>query len=317
LKIAEVEAAFLMCEDKKVPELFGTFSDEIKSQKAYALVALSKCHKDYIPELFEKLPPAVQQDQAAGAFNYCSSSRYHVLFPLLPLAVQLEKAQEAVEKCRNDCIPELFAALPPAAQRVQAAKAVAKCNPEVIPKLFEKMPAAVQGEQDKANRSVSSSVSVSLTVDFDFFISHYTKDDSHAVFQKVEAYISAKGMRVFNPTTHLSHVEKINKAAMQDAVRRSKQVLAGLSEGFFASGWCEAEIEAARDAGIKVIPCYSGEHHGANQVDKWVETYNKHAVFKYIFRENARDVLNKQNLQSVNATLKYLAELKEVRVLAN
>ena len=96
---------------------------------------------------------------------------------------------------------------------------------------------------------------------------------------------------------------------MQHAVRRSKLVVAALSEGFFASTWCEAEIEAARDAGIKVIPCYSGEDHGAKQVDKWVKAYRDHAVFKYVFRENARDVLNKQNPQSVTATLNYLAGL--------
>ena len=42
---------------------------------------------------------------------------------------------------------------------------------------------------------------------------------------------------IFNPTTHLSHVEQINKAAMAGAVGRSKLVLAALSEGFFASKW--------------------------------------------------------------------------------
>ena len=75
----------------------------------------------------------------------------------------------------------------------------------------------------------------------------------------------AKDKVIFNPTTHLSHVEKINKEAMAGAVRRSKLVLAALSEGFFASKWCEAEIEAAREAGIKVIPCYSGDEYGATR----------------------------------------------------
>ena len=144
---------------------------------------------------------------------------------------------------------------------------------------------------------------------FDLFISHNTKDDSHDVFQAVSNFISAYDKKIFNPTTHLSHEEQINKAAMQGAVRRSKLVVAALSEGFFASKWCEAEIEAARDAGIKVIPCYSGEDHGAKQVDKWVQAYRGHPVFKYVFRENARDVLNKQNPQSVTATLNYLAGL--------
>ena len=40
-----------------------------------------------------------------------------------------------------------------------------------------------------------------------------------------------------------------------------------------------------------------------------LEQYKSHANFKYIFRENARDVLNKQNPESVNRTLTYLASL--------
>ena len=47
----------------------------------------------------------------------------------------------------------------------------------------------------------------------------------------------------------------------------------------------------------------------AEQVDAWVDKYGSHANFGYIFRENARDVLNKQNPESVKRTLTYLAEL--------
>ena len=95
---------------------------------------------------------------------------------------------------------------------------------------------------------------------------------------------------------------------MQDAVRRSELVVAALSNGFFTSDWCAAEIAAAKDAGIKVIPVYSGDDHGAKQVDRWVTEYKNHPEFGYIFRENARDVLNKQNPDQVTRTLKYLAK---------
>ena len=47
----------------------------------------------------------------------------------------------------------------------------------------------------------------------------------------------------------------------------------------------------------------------AKQVDTWVDQYKSHPNFKYIFRENARDVLNKQNPESVSRTLAYLASL--------
>ena len=101
----------------------------------------------------------------------------------------------------------------------------------------------------------------------------------------------------------------INKEAMQGAVKRSSLVIAALSDGFFESSWCAAEIAAAKEAGIKAIPCYSGDDHGAKQVDRWVDTYKDHPEFGYVFRENARDVLNKQNPTSVKGTLEFLASL--------
>ena len=78
-----------------------------------------------------------------------------------------------------------------------------------------------------------------------------------------------------------------------------------LSEGFFGSKWCKAEIAA----GIKVVPAFSGDDHGSKQIDKWVARYRDHAAFGYIFRENARDVLNKQNDAQVSRTLEHLSTL--------
>merc|ERR1711920_248739 len=82
----------------------------------------------------------------------------------------------------------------------------------------------------------------------------------------------------------------------------------GVSQKFFESKWCKGEIEAARDACIRVIPCFSGNHHGSHQVDKWVNEYRNDPVFGYIFKENFRDVLNKQNLRWVTRTLNHLAD---------
>jgi hypothetical protein len=39
---------------------------------------------------------------------------------------------------------------------------------------------------------------------FKLFVSHAAKDDSKNAFEKVEAFMSAKDITVFNPTTHLS-----------------------------------------------------------------------------------------------------------------
>jgi diadenosine tetraphosphate (Ap4A) HIT family hydrolase len=144
---------------------------------------------------------------------------------------------------------------------------------------------------------------------FDVFVSHATADDSKDVYNQLNAFLTAKGKVVFNPTTHLAHVKQINKEAMQDAVRGSRLVVAALSEAFFKSSWCEAEVQAAMEAGIKVIPAFSGDDHGSKQIDRWVAKYKTHAVFGYVFRENARDVLNKQSPTQVKHTLDYLATL--------
>jgi hypothetical protein len=64
-----------------------------------------------------------------------------------------------------------------------------------------------------------------------------------------------------------------------------------------------------------VIPVYSGDAHGANQVDRWVKEFKEltseratmHPEFAYVFTENGRDVVNKQNPESTKRTLTYLA----------
>ena len=114
-------------------------------------------------------------------------------------------------------------------------------------------------------------------------------------------------------------MKEINKEAMQGAVKRSSLVIAALSDGFFESSWCAAEVAAAKEAGIKVIPVYSGDEHGANQVDRWVKEFKgltsdrakQFPEFAYVFHENGRDVLNKQNPESTKKTLGYLASMLE------
>ena len=121
--------------------------------------------------------------------------------------------------------------------------------------------------------------------------------------------MTAKDITVFNPTTHLSHVAVINQEAMQGAVKRSCLVVAALSDGFFTSDWCAAEVAAAKEAGIKVVPVFSGNDHGANKINKWVKEYKDHPDFGYVFRENARDVLNRMNPGDTKKTLAHVASL--------
>ena len=73
--------------------------------------------------------------------------------------------------------------------------------------------------------------------------------------------------------------------------------------------WVGAWVQAALVRGIKVVPTFLGDDHGSKQIDKWVARYRDHAAFGYIFRENARDVLNKQNDVQVSRTLEHLSTL--------
>ena len=144
---------------------------------------------------------------------------------------------------------------------------------------------------------------------FDVFISHATQDSSHECFNTVKTFFEAKNRTVYNPTTRLTHAAEINAEAMQDAVRRSRLVIAALSEAFFESKWCLKEIEAAKEKGIKVVPVFSGDYYPNKQVDRWVAEYKRHPQFGYIFNENARDVLNKQSDRDVSRTLNFLNTL--------
>ena len=84
---------------------------------------------------------------------------------------------------------------------------------------------------------------------------------------------------------------------------------------FFAVSLLFYELAAGTDNGLTYqrfssgADVFSGDDHAAKQVDKWVDTYQAHPVFGYIFRENVRDVLNKQNPSSVKKTLAHLATL--------
>ncbi len=68
-------------------------------------------------------------------------------------------------------------------------------------------------------------------------------------------------------------------------------------------------MAAAKEAGIKVVPVFSGDDHGSKQIDNCVACYRDHAAFGRIFRENAREVLNKQNDVQVSRTFEQLSTL--------
>lgn len=58
---------------------------------------------------------------------------------------------------------------------------------------------------------------------------------------------------------------------MQTAVLAAQVVIAALSPELFRSAWCLAELEAAYEAGVDVLPVYSGNQASTAQVDRWIK----------------------------------------------
>ena len=58
--------------------------------------------------------------------------------------------------------------------------------------------------------------------------------------------------------------------AMADKVRESQLVISCMSPQFFKSKWCKKEIDAAADAGVKVISVFSGDYTSNAQMEAWI-----------------------------------------------
>lgn len=101
------------------------------------------------------------------------------------------------------------------------------------------------------------------------FVSHCTKDEGMKVYEKLDAFFSAREHAVFNPDEEFQK-RTASAEAMVDAVKSAQVCIAALSPQFFASKWCLKEVTAAQQAGIPVVPCYAGDFCANAQVDAWV-----------------------------------------------
>ena len=151
---------------------------------------------------------------------------------------------------------------------------------------------------------------------YDVFISYRAgDDDSKEIYNAVSTFMNGLNFKVFNPTMNLAtDYDKATVAAMQDAVKKSKIVFAALSDGFFQSPYCEKEIEAAKESGIKVIPVYSGDYYARRQIIKWIEEFNTHSTFEHVvFKEQVQDVLNQMHSNATNTILTHLGKLVHMK----
>ena len=102
------------------------------------------------------------------------------------------------------------------------------------------------------------------------FISHCTQDEGMQLFNTAEMFFAEKGVRVFNPTTEFQKIEA-STSAMVAAVQASQVVLAALSPKLFTSKWCLAELAAAHEANIPVVPVFAGDFCSNHQIGLWVD----------------------------------------------
>ena len=83
--------------------------------------------------------------------------------------------------------------------------------------------------------------------------------------------------------------------------------LALLSPGYFDSKWCRGEVEAAKEAGVPIVPVYSGEDYGKKQITSLLDN-NKDDPVKAVavsaaFGENLLDANNGEHTDQVTQNL--------------
>ena len=100
------------------------------------------------------------------------------------------------------------------------------------------------------------------------FISHATKDEGIEIFQTCSLFFSTLGVPVFNPTTEFMK-QDASKATMGKAAADAQVVIAALSHELFRSKWCLAELQAAYNAGVKIVPVFSSDWIPSNQINAW------------------------------------------------
>lgn len=134
----------------------------------------------------------------------------------------------------------------------------------------------------------------------DLFISYAVNPDKDT-FQIVRAAFQAHRLNVFNPDMDMSRLNVDGGASvelMQEHVRVSKLVLAIISRGgaIFKSECCRAELTAAKDAGIPVMPVYNGDKSSLQDVKDHIDgkveglgegTDVYQTLIKYVFKEYA------------------------------
>jgi len=146
----------------------------------------------------------------------------------------------------------------------------------------------------------------------DVFIS-YQSEASTDVFLSLHLALNSmgEGLNVFNQMRDLAKAD-VNKEIMQEHARNSKVVLALLSPNYFDSKWCRYELIAAQEAGVPIVPVFSGYKDSYPALlqlnDELREDAEKGPAVKAAFAQNLVDVHNPEHAESVTRHLREITE---------
>jgi len=138
--------------------------------------------------------------------------------------------------------------------------------------------------------------------EYDIFISFTNADVPH-VWEGLVSLFTSMGLKVFNQKRDFAG-RPVSIEAMQGHVRRSKLFIALITPGYFNSGPCRAEVEAAMAAGIPIIPVHSGADHSYKKILDFMLSENDLVIGQAVrgcFRqqENLFDINNPAHVQTV------------------
>lgn len=138
------------------------------------------------------------------------------------------------------------------------------------------------------------------------FVSYFAAESAD-IFSLLVSTLAARGYNVFEPTKGLVNP---SKAEMRKHVRASSLVLVVMSNAYFTSEYCHAELEEAFESNVTVVPVFDGDSYTQNGLLK-LKNPNMDNVFKlfpvllrqFAFSKNIVRVKDTQDQKKASADL--------------
>lgn len=171
----------------------------------------------------------------------------------------------------------------------------------------------LQRDLDDALRSLKKDfyaapkLKVNREKNYDIFIS-FSNKDMETVATSLIGMLDMLGYKVFNQKRDFAGVQ-VSKAQMQEFAKNSTVVLALVSPQYFDSQWCRAQVEAADENGVPIVPVYSSANYSRNSMLDLMQRMDDPEVGKAVkacFKrgKNLIDVHNVEHVSSVNKSIK-------------